>query len=228
MKVQIYKNKVIKTLDTIQNSEEDFNAEKLNKQKYVISEEKYNQNNKDAGFINTIPFNNSTENLLIFNPNTNRIEYYIKSLDKWCYLKNDDGGGFLSKCRVYFDGNTTFAIGTPKKVPFNYINFDINTEWDATNKRFIVKEAGYYILTGQINWANYKSIGFLMFYRNYGLTGADSLLMIGGINTQALYLTGTTINYLNIGDYIEMWGMASNGICYGGTTNTFFAIHRLS
>jgi len=155
--------------------------------------------------------------------------YIAKSLTQGDWVKLGTGdGGFLSKCRVYFDGNTTFAIGTPKKVPFNYINFDINSEWDNTNKRFIVKESGYYLITGQINWANYKSVGFLMFYRNMGLPNQDSLLMIGGINTQALYLTGTTINYLNAGDYIEMWGMASNGICYGGTANTFFAVHRLS
>lgn len=56
----------------------------------------------------------------------------------------------------------------------------------------------------------------------------EALLIIMSINTQALYLTGTTINYLNVGDYIEVWGLASNAISYGGSSTMFFSVHRLS
>jgi len=134
--------------------------------------------------------------------------------------------GFNSRCRVYFDGTQNFAIGTPKKVTFNRINFDTNSEWDVVNNRFVVKEAGYYLLVGQLQWANYKSLGSMMFYRNY-VPGSsppvgEALLIIMSINTQALYLTGTTINYLNVGDYIEVWGLASNAISYGGSSTMFF------
>lgn len=72
----------------------------------------------------------------------------------------------------------------------------------------------------------------MMFYRNY-IPGSsppvgEALLIKNGVMTTGLYLTGSTINYLNVGDYIEMWGLASNAISYGGSSTMFFAIHRLS
>ena len=133
-----------------------------------------------------------------------------------------------SKCRVYFDGDQVFGV-TPTKVLFNQIKFDSNTEWDATNKRFIVKTAGYYLIIGQINYANWTQMGWLMCYKNYNIT-PEVLIMIGDKNGSALYLNFTTISYLNVGDYVEMWGnvLGVNAHVYGGDSNTFFAIHRLS
>jgi hypothetical protein len=140
------------------------------------------------------------------------------------------GPSFNSRVRVYFDGTQNFAIGTPKKVTFNYVNFDTNSEWDVANNRFVVKEAGYYLLVGQLQWANYKSkVGSMMFYRNYGLPGGDALLInLGSDAYIGVYITGTTISYLNVGDYVEMWGLASTAVSYGGSSTMFFAIHRLS
>jgi len=161
---------------------------------------------------------------------TNKI-YIAKSLVQGDWVELGTGGGeILSKCRVYFDGTQNFAIGTPKKVIFNYINFDVNTEWDVTNNRFVVKESGYYLMIGQLQWANYKSkAGSMMFYRNYGLPGADALLIVMGSDTiSGAYINGSTINYLNANDYVEVWGLASTAVSYGGSSTMFFAIHRLS
>jgi len=134
----------------------------------------------------------------------------------------------FSKCRVYFDGDQVFGV-TPAKVLFNQINFDSDTVWDATNKRFVIKTTGYYLICGQINYANWKVYGWLEFYKNYNIS-PEVLVMIGGQNSTALYLNVTTICQLNVNDYVEMWGnvLGVNAHVYGGNSNTFFAIHRIS
>lgn len=136
------------------------------------------------------------------------------------------GGGYLSKCRVYFDGDQIFGV-YPTKVNFNNISYDINSEWDTVNKRFVAKEAGYYLITAQINYANFTNTGFLMCYYNYGLANQANLTMLADKDG---YINLMDIRYLNVGDYIEIWGnvVGVNIHCWGGSSNTFFAIHRLS
>ena len=85
------------------------------------------------------------------------------------------------------------------------------------------------LINGQINYANFTNYGYLMFYKNYGLPSAANIMQLGDKNGQALYLQATGIHNLLVNDYIEMWGLTlGNTVCYGGSGNTFFAIHRLS
>jgi len=161
-------------------------------------------------------------------------QYLNKGVVGSCLFEKIGGGSLITtKLRVYFDGTQNFAIGTPKKVTFNNINYDVNSEWDATNNRFIAKEAGYYQISGKLQWANYKSkVGSMMFYRNYvpGSSppiGEALLIVLGSDNYTGAEVTGITINYLNVGDFVEMWGLASNAVSYGGSSTMFFSIIRV-
>lgn len=137
------------------------------------------------------------------------------------------GGGYLSKCRVYFDGNFTFPMFTITKIPFNYINYDIDNEWDSVNYQFIIKTTGYYLITAQAQLANYKSLVGLYLMKN----NTSVLVLNKLISTYAWMGIAQTIEYLIAGDIIDVRIIplgASNGVMYGGDSNTFFAIHRLS
>jgi len=141
------------------------------------------------------------------------------------------GSSFLSQGKVYHDGNQIIPMAVPTKITFNYVSFDNNDEWDAANNRFVIKETGYYCITGCILYPNLATMGGLMFYQNYGGVGQKNLFTwTGGTTGNGRQINGVTIAQLNAGDYVEMWGlhMKSPSIdLYGGEFCIFFAIHRI-
>jgi hypothetical protein len=141
------------------------------------------------------------------------------------------GGSFLSQGKVYFDGTQVIPMAVPTKITFNYVSFDNNNEWDAVNNRFVIKETGYYCITGCILYPNLATIGALMFYQNYGLPSTKNLFTwTGGTTGNGRQINGVTTARLNVGDYVEMWGlhMKSPSITLlGGEFCIFFGIHRI-
>ena len=133
---------------------------------------------------------------------------------------------FRSRFRVYFDGSQVIPRLALTKVTFNHVDFDDNSEWDAANNRFVVKEAGSYSIVGGLLLPNFTGFAFLQIVKN----NAAPKVQYGKQSPQTCYLHVNTLVLLSANDYIDMrvLHMSTGSITVsGGTDNTFFSAHRI-
>ena len=68
-------------------------------------------------------------------------------MGSWKAISPDNESG----CRVYRSSGQTIATSTYTIVEYDNETYDLNAEWDsAVNYRFTAKQAGYYMITGNI------------------------------------------------------------------------------
>jgi hypothetical protein len=125
------------------------------------------------------------------------------------------GGGGMDKARVYLSGAFTPTFNVWGKVPIDTVDFDTNSIWDSTNKRFVPKRSGYYLCNMRVRSGS-GTWNTLSIAKNGAQTigvGDDpgsAVIAIGGSGT--IFCNGTT-------DYLEMWGFSTS--THAATTGSF-------
>lgn len=129
------------------------------------------------------------------------------------------GGGSSSSidsARVYRNSAYTTSVTAWQKVPLNTVDYDTNSIWDATNTRFVPKQAGYYLCIGRVRLNSQGTIALAIGKNgseSYAI-GSDSagyVFAIGG--SGLIYCNGTT-------DYLELYAYLLTGKAI--TTGTQF------
>ena len=117
---------------------------------------------------------------------------------------------------AYASASTSLASSTFTKIQFQTKEFDTASAYDnATNYRFTPQVAGYYQVTGALQWGSNVAATTIAIYKNGSRfkTGVatNTATVSGSIVTALVYLNGST-------DYVEIYG-------YSGTvTNTISAV----
>jgi hypothetical protein len=114
--------------------------------------------------------------------------------------------------------------GTYTKVPFDTVEYDTNSNFSTTNKRFTPTVAGYYMFTAtvamngptdEIQVAIYKNGSI---YKNNNLGSTSNSMYPSLPITHIMYMNGST-------DYVEIysyWHVGTDNILFG-SANTFWS-----
>jgi microcystin-dependent protein len=171
---------------------------------------------------------------------------FIGELDGDFCIRQVDGENFERKAGVWVDlgfTNRSTAVVTSArmyrsaawtipggnvitKVPLDSVEFDSSGSASVANGRINIKTAGYYQVTGEI--AVYPTSG-----ANTNVTGLSFLYVNGTNHTQGprqgqtdtfgAYSTGVSDTlHLNVGDYVELWGMSSGAWSVQSGQSTVF------
>ncbi len=111
---------------------------------------------------------------------------------------------YFDKARAYLNTATNTTTAGWQKVPVDTVEFDTNSIFDTTNKRFIPKKAGYY----QVNLrARTGTAGTLVL----GIGKNGTQVKAAGDDIGSVYaLGGSTLIYCNgTTDYLEMFVYAT-------------------
>lgn len=136
------------------------------------------------------------------------------------------------KCRVYLgtaQENITDATNT--KVLLDTENFDVGSDFDTSNNRFVAPVTGYYLICGSLGFGNVVADeGYQALVYVDETEVAYSLLSTG--SSDNIRIPYSTIEYVESGQYIELYARANVGVntvdVLAGTQSTFMAIHLLS
>lgn len=109
---------------------------------------------------------------------------------------------------------------TATKISFDSITNDTHGFWDSGNNRYVVRTAGVYNLAGAIGWAA-NATGFRQV--SYSINGgtAEVVSMVPSVGAGDATINGfsATTQYLNAGDYIELYGYQSSGAALNASFN---------
>lgn len=134
------------------------------------------------------------------------------------YVKNNLVG-YGSLLRAYAATVQTVAAqslggGTTKKFAYDTVTYDTDNAWDATNKRYFPKIAGYYKITARISYTASGTAGFT--------TGIE-LLKSGVVASRSWYLINYTSGYndtMELTDIIQLNGTSDVVEVYWGTNSS--------
>ena len=136
-------------------------------------------------------------------------------------------GGVAPAFSAYLNTTQATASGTSTKVTCNTEEFDTNSNYDnATNYRFTPTVAGYYQVTGEIQYVATVSTAVCtaILYKNGSQfkTGAQihgsTTKAIGSIVSALVYFNGST-------DYVELYAFQDTGLSQnlnGSASNVYF------
>ena len=136
-------------------------------------------------------------------------------------------GGVAPAFSAYLNTTQATASGTSTKVTCNTEEFDTNSNYDnATNYRFTPTVAGYYQVTGEIQYGATVSTAVCtaILYKNGSQfkTGAQihgsTTKAIGSIVSALVYFNGST-------DYVELYAFQDTGLSQnlnGSASNVYF------
>lgn len=142
-----------------------------------------------------------------------------------------------SKARAYMNSNQSVATATWTKMNLDTESFDIGSDFDTTNKRFVARVTGYYVIIGKVSALDTGGSGVQLIaglFKNAGgtfTTPIQSNKSYAGAATDDPATMVVTIEYLTANDYIELCGYhtyGSNRTFYSGAHETFMAVHLLS
>jgi hypothetical protein len=118
---------------------------------------------------------------------------------------------------------TPVVIAANTIVPIQFTGFIVNRDnsWsNVNNTRFTAQTAGYYYLTGQLQWAATTATTRSAYFRTNGttnITGSLEQKIAAQTTAQPTTTTAQCLVYLNVGDYVEL-------IAYSGTATTLAAL----
>jgi len=135
----------------------------------------------------------------------------------------DNAPNITPKARAY--RSAAYTSGTNfNKVPLEAESYDIGSDFDTTNNRFVAPVTGYYQVSARASVTGTTRL-LLLIYKN------GSAVARGGDNTGATS-NGTVFSdilQLNATDYIELWAYTPTGMAFEvGADNTYMSVHLLS
>ena len=177
----------------------------------------------------------------VFDGKMDEIRIYNRALSadevKMHYLRSYSAGirQYTSRAKAYLTtANQDIPDDTVTKIELNAVSYDKNSEFDIiTDHRFITNKAGYYLVIGQITWLPNDT-------PNYAVTKIykNGSRILDSYNTRPANSLYTSVNvsdvvYLDVGDYLELWGYQDNGagnveVVVKDANRTFLTIHKIS
>ena len=136
---------------------------------------------------------------------------------------NISSGGALTNTplfSVYRNGDQSLSSGATTKIQFDNVNFNVGSNWDSSNYRFTATTAGYYSFKSSLGFQGTISRVILFFYKNGSEWQRGTDINISG----ATIIHGSTIMYLGVGNYCEVYGYATgSSLSVRNQTETWFS-----
>ena len=137
-----------------------------------------------------------------------------------------------TKARAYLSANQVdIPNNAQTKVLLNIESYDIGSNFDIVNSKFVVPLTGYYLIFGGIVWkTNIASKKYSMYIFKNGAQICSS--MTCSTNVDDIAVSVSDIQYLTAADYVELYAYHYDGTntpdIYSGVSNTFLSVHLLS
>lgn len=134
--------------------------------------------------------------------------------------------------RAYLSGaQTNVADSTDTKVLLDAENYDIGSNFDTTNKRYVVPTTGYYLVSASVGWAN--TIADKTFQAIIVVNGSGTAFsMCHSSFANSLRIPISDIVYATAGQYIELYcrqnGGAATPDLISASSSTYMAISLLT
>lgn len=135
----------------------------------------------------------------------------------------DNAPNITPKARAY--RSAAYTSGTNfNKVPLEAESYDIGSDFDTTNNRFVAPVTGYYQVTGRASTTGTTRF-LLLIYKNGTAYSKGS----DGSNATAFGAVVSDIIPLAATDYVELWAYTPTGMAFEvGESSTFMAVHLIS
>lgn len=135
------------------------------------------------------------------------------------------------KAKAYStDDSQVIGNSSATKVIMTQEVYDVGSDYDTTNSRFVAPVTGYYLATGQTYWLSPS--GEQHWIALYVNGAAVAKQFFGGITSSSTSSTVTDVIYLTAAQYVELYVYQASGgnenIDKGDVTNTFLTVHLLS
>lgn len=130
-------------------------------------------------------------------------------------------------CKAYRSAafNITGAGGV-EKIPLDAESFDLGSDWDTTNGRFVTPVTGYYQVNATIRATSVNANGVLVVEIDVDGGAVAFNSSPGTVNLQSMSCSISDIIYATSGQHIELYGDCSTTEAVAtGAANTFMSIY---
>jgi len=130
-------------------------------------------------------------------------------------------------CKAYRSAafNITGA-GNVEKIPLDAESFDLGSDWDTTNGRFVTPVTGYYQVNATIRATSVNTNSVLVVEIDVDGGAVAFNSSPGTVNIQSMSCSISDIIYATSGQYIELYGDCSTTEAVAtGAANTFMSIY---
>lgn len=147
-------------------------------------------------------------------------------------LHSHAGSGYTSKCLIELSENQNdVPSGAWTTIVLNDVQYDINSEWDAENFKFVAGATGYYLVSISVNIYPGSSDGKYIMIR-LRKNDTTSILQAGCFLTTATWaamLNNTKEIYLTADDELklQLYHDTGSNKVIAGDPNTFISIRRI-
>lgn len=142
---------------------------------------------------------------------------------------SQDADTRVVSARAYRSGDVSTSTGVETKIALNASTFDDVGGFDLVNNRYVAKVAGKYRASGSIGWdsngTGVRGIGL----RKNGTEFARAQVQPSG--TSATITSTSDVVSINVGDYIELYGVQTSGgslNVFGFPSYTFLSLEKIS
>lgn len=144
--------------------------------------------------------------------NEDKIRMDVKGVE--AFLLNDAGVLTFAKqsgCHAYLNAaSQTIPNSTPTKINLDTAYWDIQSEFDAANKRIVVKTAGLYFIYGSTRWSTpVADKTYDVRILKNGALIALGQMQIPYASYQSVSVV--SIAFLSANDYLELWTQQTSG-----------------
>lgn len=144
-----------------------------------------------------------------------------KFLDGTGAFSAPNSTGPFIKASAYLNSNATAPTSFWTKVPIDTVDYDPSSIWDATNKRFIPNQAGYYLFLGCVRRTTGGAYAIIQAKNG----SADLSFGTDSGSTSLLAMQGSVLVHANGStDYFELFMGGAAGTLTGGRANTWMQI----
>ena len=134
-----------------------------------------------------------------------------------------------SACCAYLSANQSITANTITKVALDTALFDIQNEFDSTNNRITVTEAGIYAIIGQVEF-DVTATGDVLRVYIYVNGGTKALTGLTASDVSYHILSVAKILQLSAGDYVELYvkNVSSDDTILSGSAITFLCVAKIA
>ena len=157
-----------------------------------------------------------------------------KFFNRVCQLINGTLETKNSLARIYLASNYNLTDNTPATVPFDTVSYDIGSNWDAVNFKYICQVAGYYHVSWNLLVAvSGDHLGYVWtaLNKNAGAVAFGSGIQGNALHT-LVYCAGVTDVQCAVADtlYVQVNADVDSGTpyIYGGTAYNHLSVHLIS
>lgn len=160
-------------------------------------------------------------------------KFYLRNSANDAWISIAQGAGAAGGSATSFDTNFAATLSAPqvittgiKKVLFDTITYDGNSEWDVANLRWTCKETGYYNINTSVTLLTaYTSYCLVYIYLDGAAIRTGNTIIYEGTYAHPSSITALN-HYITAGQYVEIYVSQTGTSVRSESSLTWFNITR--